>query len=764
MGKSIVRSASLEDYQKFLERKIPRIQALGFDPMVELNGKLFDWQQKLVRWALRLGRSALFCDTGLGKTGMSLEWARQVVEKTGGKVLILCPLAVAPQHVREGLKFGIQVKHVREPEQIEDASIVITNYDRLNKFDVSEFTGIVLDESSVLRDFSGKTTQDIIERFSATPYRLCCTATPAPNDYEELGNHSEFLGHATRLEMLSTYFVHDSSNTSEWRLKEHAKKTFWKWIATWAACVTLPSDIGGSDEGFILPPLHLKVIDVDIDQTQHAGEGELFRFPSMSSTDMHKEMRITCRVRCEKAAELVNSLNGQPIVIWCNTNYESDELVKRIDAVEVRGSDEADEKERKLNLFTFGQEKRLIVKPSIAGRGINWQFCNLHIFVGLSYSMEDLYQAIRRGYRFGQTRPFTAYIIQARSEGKVLQSVMRKLEAHEHMRKEMKHAAKEIEFGNQKPKLNMKTGAQKKSGRDWMIYHGDCVEVARLLPDASVGFSIYSPPFSSLYVYSDDIRDMGNNADDPQFIEQYSFLIKENLRLTLPGRLTAVHCADLPAQIWKDGYSGLRDFTSAVRKAHEDNGWIYHSRITIWKDPVVEMQRTKALGLLWKQLKKDSCKSRVGNPDYILVFRKAGDNAEPVEHSPKEYPVQQWQKDASPVWMDINQTHVLSRDGAREQQDERHICPLQIDVIRRCLRLWSNPGDVVYSPFAGIGSELYCAIEMGRNAVGSELKASYFNQAVKWLGKAERERDCDLFAARKRKSARRPKKALPRKK
>lgn len=727
------------DYDAYLTRKAPRVHKAGFTPVEPLNPMLFPWQAKLVTWALELGRAALFENCGLGKTPQQLEWARQVVAKTGKKVVVFCPLAVAPQTVREGVKFGIAVKHVREPEEIGDAKIVITNYERLEKFDPSDFVGVVLDESSCIKNFAGKTTQLIIERFAATPYRLCCTATPAPNDYEELGNHAEFLGYGTRFDTLATYFVHDSANTADWRLKKHATRDFWRWVATWAACITTPSDIGYPDDGFILPPLHIETINVGVDQTERADD-QLFRLPSMSGTEMHKEMRLTCKKRVETAASLVASLPG-PCLIWCNTNYEADELAKAIpDAVEVRGSDPADIKEERLNAFGEGRIERLISKPSIAGMGLNYQHCNAHVFVGLSYSFEDFYQAMRRGYRFGQKRPFYAFIIQAETEGAVRQAVMRKMEEHARMVESMKLAAADLQFnGHAKPTMKMNTKLKSERGEMWQLFHGDCVRVAKDLPSDSVGFSVYSPPFANLYVYSDDPQDMGNSASDDDFMDQYGYLIREKFRVTQTGRLSAVHCADLPAQIWKDGYQGLKDFSARIVAAHEAAGWVYHCRVTIWKDPVVEMQRTKALGLLYKQLRKDSSKSRVGNPDYLLVFRKPGDNASPIEHKASDYPVDQWQNDASPVWMDIDQTNVLSRDGAREQNDERHICPLQLDVIRRALRLWSNPNDLVYSPFAGIGSEGACSVEMKRRFVGSELKASYFNQAVQWLQKAERE-------------------------
>jgi DNA modification methylase len=275
--------------------------------------------------------------------------------------------------------------------------------------------------------------------------------------------------------------------------------------------------------------------------------------------------------------------------------------------------------------------------------------------------------------------------------------------------------------------------------------HGDCVEGVQAMPDNSIDYSVFSPPFASLYTYSNSARDMGNCRDDDEFFEHFAFLVGELLRVTKPGRLLSFHCMDMPTSKARDGVIGIHDFRGELIRAFEADGWIYHSEVCIWKDPVTAMQRTKALGLLHKQLLKDSAMSRVGSAEYILVFRKPGVNPKPISHTREDYPVELWQKDASPVWMDINQTRVLNGDMARENSDERHICPLQLDVIERCLRLWSSPGDLVFSPFTGIGSEGYCAVKMGRRFVGAELKESYWRTACDYLRKAESE-SVDLFS------------------
>lgn len=285
------------------------------------------------------------------------------------------------------------------------------------------------------------------------------------------------------------------------------------------------------------------------------------------------------------------------------------------------------------------------------------------------------------------------------------------------------------------------------NGENWTAYNGDCIEVMAGLPSESVHYSVFSPPFSSLYTYSDSPRDMGNCKDDGEFMEHFGYAVRELFRVTKPGRLCSFHCMLLPSSKTHHGYIGLRDFRGELIRAFVKEGWIYHSEVVIWKDPVTAMQRTKAIGLLYKQLRKDSCMSRQGVPDYVVTMRKPGENTEPVGHQPEDYPLDDWQKIASPVWSDINQSDTLQRTSAREEQDEKHICPLQLEVIRRCLKLWSNPGDTVLSPFAGIGSEGFVSLQEGRKFVGIELKGSYYNQMVANLTEAcATQRQQSLFA------------------
>jgi DNA modification methylase len=283
----------------------------------------------------------------------------------------------------------------------------------------------------------------------------------------------------------------------------------------------------------------------------------------------------------------------------------------------------------------------------------------------------------------------------------------------------------------------MNTVLNQASGERWTAIHGDCVMAMSDLPSDSVGHVVYSPPFGDLFVYSDSVADLGNCADDAQFMAQYRSVIRETHRVLMPGRLAAVHCTDLPTRKGRDGVIGLKPFSDQIVAAHEAEGFVYHCRVTVWRDPVVEMQRTKALGLLYKQLQKDSAMSRMGLADYILVFRKRGDNPEPIGHKPADFSVDQWQAWASPVWHEIRQGRVLNVRVARDDKDEKHVCPLQLDIIHRCIVLWSNPGDVVLSPFMGIGSEGHEAVRLGRRFVGCELKEAYWRTAVGHLAEQE---------------------------
>lgn len=719
------------EYQDFLTSKALIDPDTGLKEIPALNPMLFEFQHDIVKWALRRGRAAIWADCGLGKGPMALTWAEHIP----GPVLIVAPLAVSHQFKREADKFGVKVGIAKTRDDI-SCDITVTNYERLDNFTAADFAGVVLDESSILKAFDGKTRTQLISMFSQTPFRLCCTATPAPNDFMELGNHAEFLGVMTRTEMLSMFFVHDGGDTSQWRLKGHAQQEFWKWICSWAVMFRKPSDLGYDDNGFILPALNW--IEHKVEATKPS-DGMLFALEASTLQERLAARRSSVDDRVKKAAEIANSIN-RPTLIWCNLNSESSALKREINgAVEVVGSDSAEFKETAIVNFVDGNIDKLISKSTIFGYGLNLQRCSDMIFVGLNDSYEQLYQAIRRCWRFGQQREVNVHIVTARTEGAVVANIKRKEADAERMLNGMLEHMRDLNRESLHGGIvRMKSEYERDcyQGVGWKIYLGDCVDVLQEQKDDSIHYSIYSPPFASLYTYSNSERDMGNCISDEQFFEHYKYLVKIIYDKTISGRLSSFHCFNIPMMKVRDGTIGIKDFRGELIRIHQEVGWIYHSEVCIWKDPVTAMQRTKALGLLHKQLKKDSCMSRMGIPDYVVTMRKPGENPERVSHTNESYPVSEWQQIASPIWTDINPNDTLQYRSARENQDERHICPLQLEVIRRCLRLWSNPGDTILDPFAGIGSTGYIAMQMGRRFIGVELKRSYWEQAWRNLESA----------------------------
>jgi superfamily II DNA or RNA helicase len=735
------------NYSDFLKTKELADIPTGLADVPELPAAMFDFQRDIARWALKRGRAAIFADCGMGKTLMQLVWADTIRRETGNSVLILAPLAVATQTVREGARFGIDAKYCRRQEDA--APITIANYEMLDHFDPSRFGGIVLDESSILKSYSGKFRNQVIESFAATPYRLACTATPAPNDHMELGNHAEFLGVMTRTEMLSMFFVHDGGDTSSWRIKGHAESEFWKWVCSWAVMIRRPSDLGYQDGAFVLPSL--KISEQVVSCGDQPAEGLLFRMPAATLQERQKERKLSTGARVQAAADLAKE--GQWL-IWCDLNEESRQLARAIDgAIEVVGADKPEKKEQAALDFASGKIRVLVSKPSIFGFGLNFQHCHKMAFVGLSDSYEQFYQAVRRCWRFGQKEEVECHVITAETEGAVVANIKRKEADANRMAEEMVRHMKSYNEasikGSSRERDTYRT--QTAAGDKWTLYLGDCVEGVRALESDSVHYSIFSPPFASLYTYSNSIRDMGNCKGEDEFLQQFMYLIEDLFRVMKPGRLVSFHCMNLPSIKCRDGEIGIKDFRGDLVWAFVRAGFIFHSEVCIWKDPVTAMQRTKAIGLLHKQLCKDSCMSRQAIPDYLVTMRKPGTNPEPVAgeldyfcgdgsfKSTGRLSIDIWQRYASPVWMDINPSRTLQKESARDEKDERHICPLQLDVIERGIQLWSNPGDLVLSPFAGIGSEGHVAIKTGRRFVGFELKDSYWRQASKNLEAAEKE-------------------------
>lgn len=803
-----VEGFDLSDYQRFLTTKMATPQPVGFDVHPrQISHKLYHFQQDIVRWALQLGRAAIFADVGLGKTRMQLEWAKHVADHTGKPVLILAPLAVAPQTVLEGVEIGVEVLHVDNDGEVlhhlieNKNGIFITNYDSVHKFDMLQFSGVVLDESSILKHYS-KTFFDLCQRFKQTPYRLCCTATPSPNDIVEIGNHSTFLDIMDFHDVLARWFVGEGDVARQARLKGHAVSDFYRWLTSWAVCISKPSDLGDEYDmpGYerIIPEFHEYELASNQQTIERAWEKGKLLPDTPSATSFMQVKRDTNAERVAKVREIVDDITNNdpddPIIVWCDTDFEADalkEALRDLDIVEVRGSQLSTTKEIGLRAFSNGDKRIIITKPVIAGLGLNWQHCNQMIFVGVSFSFEKTYQAMGRIVRYGQKRSPHIHMIYSESEGSVNQRLQEKQRAFVDMQHEMNRAMREfglfrVERGNV---TFSDTEQDISKGEGWEMHLGDCVQVTATFADESIDLSVHSPPFISVYTYSDKMADMGNANSEEEFFRHYNYLILEMLRTTKSGRCAAVHVKDLPLFINRDTVMGINPFsdmvTTAFRSARlpseahlpdaQKSKWVLQSRITVGKDPVIEMQKTNSHGLLYRNWRQKAEVLRVGLPDYVLVFRKFSTQPEaaPVRHDPNDLtyhgdnppasllaipsrksgqinsslPV--WQNYANPIWddvaipaiwSDINQMDVLNAHIARDNKDERHLAPLQLGLIARLIHWYTNPGELVFDPFGGVGSTPYEAIKAGRRGVASELKPSYWRLACKHLRQAELEK------------------------
>jgi len=702
------------NYEDFLKTKQKSFISSGFEPK-KLNKNLFPFQEHIVKIALRKGRFALFEDCGLGKTIQQLSWAEAVYDHTGYKVLILAPLAVVQQTMREAERFEINMD-----------SFDITNFDQLKNTDTSIYSGIVLDESSILKGRDGKLSALIIDKFKNTPYKLACTATPSPNDHMELGQHSEFLGAMSYLEMLAMFFVHDGGETSKWRLRKHATDDFWKYVCTWSISLDNPCTLGFSSDNYDLPDIEYIEHIIPVENNTQT----LFGDVAVSATDLHKDLNRSFDERVKKTLDLVGS-NSEQWIVWGLKNAETDTLGKLIvDSVNVQGSDSPEFKASSLNGFANKDFRVLVTKTSIASFGMNYQQCSNMVFMSYDFKFEAFYQAVRRCYRFGQKNKVNVHILIPESQVNVRKTILEKQDKHRDMIHQMSLYSANADYKVLKSKFTIKNKEMKTD--DYHVINGDCVQEAAKLDDNCADLVVFSPPFAELYVYSDKEEDMGNVKNYKEFEDHFKFLIPEIKRTLKPGRICAIHCMDIPIQKGKEGFIGLRDFSGMLIEWFTDLGFIYHAKTTIWKNPVTEMQRTKALGLLHKTIKKDSSMSRVGIPDYVLFFRNDGENETPITHQdtdpnePNYLPVDLWQKYASPVWMDVDYRRTLQYRSGRDGNDEKHICPLQLDTIERIIHLYSNEGETVMSPFGGIGSEGFQAIKMGRKSISIELKESYF--------------------------------------
>lgn len=703
------------DYQEFLKTKEKSHISSGFDiDEKQLNKNLFDFQKYTVQIALKKGRFAVFADCGLGKTLMQLSWAEEVFNYTNKKVLLLAPLAVVEQTKREALKFNINLD-----------SFDITNYEQLKNTDTSIYSGVVLDESSILKGRDGKLSRFIIDTFKMTPYKLACTATPSPNDHMELGQHVEFLGFDTYDNMKSMFFVQDQKikSNDKWRLRKHAKDDFWKYTCTWSISIDNPKTLGFNHDGYDLPEIEYIEHLIPVENNTN----NLFGDVAVSATDLHKDLKRSLDKRINKTVNIINETPNEQFIIWTLKNDEAKELNKILtDSINVQGSDKPQVKANNLNGFAREEFKRLITKTSIASFGMNYQQCHNMIFTSYDFKFEQFYQAVRRCYRFGQKQKVKVHLLVPESQKNVRKSILEKEKKHKEKQKEM---AKYSSSSNYKSEVEIITVKQKEvKEKNYWLMNGDCNEEIKKIKTNSVDYSFFSPPFKDLYTYSDDPRDLSNVTSSDEFYKHFRYLVPELFRVLKNGRLLSMHIMQGTTSIGKDGFLSIIDFRGELIRLFQESGFIFHAEKMIRKNPQLAAVRTKNVQLMHGQTKRDSSINRPGLADYVITFRKPGDNEVKIKN---DIDFDLWCKLAEPVWMDINESDVISNfRKAKANKDEKHMTPTQLSVIRNCYLLWSNVGDVCFSPFGGVGSEGCQALKMDRKSINIELKNSYFNMNV----------------------------------
>jgi len=717
-----------KDYIEFLETKQKKTIESGFDVKEsELNPMLKPFQKYILIRALKLGKFALFSDTGTGKTFMQLEFARMVSEKTNKPVLILAPLAVSGQTIREGEKFGIEVikwdgKNINP--------IQISNYEQLKNIDCSVFSGIVLDESSILKNYNGTTKQMIIDNFKNTPFKLPCTACGSPNDDLELGNHAEFLNVMSSQDMRAIFFTTEKSRTegNKYRLKKHGIADFFAWVNSWSIMISKPSDLGFNDEGYNLPKLNTIERSVDVDMTDFEN-GALFKNTAVSATVFNKELKLTANERMQEVAKIVNEEKPtETFLIWVNRDIEADMLRKLIpEAIEVRGSDKIEDKESRLLGFANNEFRVLITKKKIAQYGLNFQYVrnpNM-IFASLDFSFEGIYQALRRMYRFGQTKQVNAYIITIATMENVKKAIDEKEYKFNRMRTNM------IAEMNNNRSYEIKDIDRVEFKADYyQVVKGDSTTLIDEIENDSIDFSFFSPPFSNMYVFSDAPQDLSNCTNYDDFIKHFEFLIPKLYRIMKSGRMVAMHVMQTTTLKGADGYYSIVDFRGDLIRLFQKHGFYFHAETTIRKDPQLAAVRTKNHQLMWGTTKKNSLISRPGLADYIIVMRK-GKDVDIEEKVNRGIPFDAWCKYAEPIWDDINESDTLKYRDAKDSKDEKHITATQLEPIKRLMMMYTNPGDTCYTPYSGSGTELYQFLKYDCKAIAHELKESYFNQSVK---------------------------------
>jgi len=824
-----------DSYTDFLRRKIKMAQFKGFQIEPEACHEiLFPHQRDIVRWAVLGGNRAIFASFGLGKSVMQCEWLRQIIAAAGGLGLIVCPLGVRQELIRDAAMLGIRLVFIRSVSEIVDGqAFYCTNYEtvRDGKLDPQMFTAVSLDEASVLRSFGSKTYQEFLPLFEGVKFKLVNTATPSPNRFKELIHYAGFLGVMDTGQALTRFFQRDSEKAGNLTLYPHKEQEFWLWVSSWAVFVQKPSDLGYSDEGYDLPPIEVRYHEVASDYTKagHERDGQALMFtdPALGLSAAASEKRDSLPLRVAKVAEIVND-SADHFVVWHDLESERHALQAALpDAVSVWGSQDLDEREQRIVAFGDGAYRVLSTKPVIAGSGCNFQrHCHREVFAGIGFKFNDFIQAIHRVQRFQQPHPVVIDIVYSEAEREVLRTLQAKWAQHEEMVQNMTAIIKQYGLNQlaMQEVLARSIGVKRLEvkGDLFTVANNDCVEEAKLQPENHVDLIVTSIPFANHYEYSPSYNDFGHTEDNDHFWQQMDHLTPELLRILKPGRIYACHVKDriLFGNVTGAGAPTVSPFHCEAIMHGRKHGFDYMGLITIVTDVVRENNQTYRLG--WSEQCKDGTKMGVGSPEYVVIFRKPQTDRSkgyadvPVAKSKQDYTRAHWQVDAHAfwrssgnrqitadelaglgpdklaslftkyslqqvydyefhikigeeleargalpstfmslapgshhpdVWHDINRMRTLNGDQTNRNV-EKHVCPLQFDIVDRLIERYSNAGELVYDPFCGLGTVPYCAIKKGRRGGGSELNASYFMDQVHYLKAAEREASMpDLFAA-----------------
>lgn len=823
------------DYIEFLKAKASFEKNFGQPvPATAVNPILKGHQRDIVRWAVEGGRRAIFAAFGMGKSIMQLETLRLTLAHAGGRALIIAPLGVRGEFIRDGGKLGIEVTFIRRAGDMNGDGIYITNYEtvRDGKLDVNQFTAVSLDEAGVLRSFGSKTYQTFLALFQDVAYRFVATATPSPNRYKELIHYAGFLGVMDTGQALTRWFQRDSTKANNLTLYAHKREEFFMWLNSWSIFLQKPSDLGYSDEGYDLPALDIQWHEVPVDHStagvDRDGQVRLFRGGAKDLQGVAKEKRDSLAARVEKLMAMAQEHHAKDvgqIILWCDLNDEQYAIEAALKAAgisysSVLGSLDTDEAERRLDQWRDKETYALIGKPVMLGQGLNLQQANVAIFAGVTYKFNDTIQACHRIQRFGQTRPCTVHLIHAESEGEVVTSLKEKWTAHKELTNTMTDIIKTYGLARNSitEALTRSMGVDRieAAGDGWTLANNDCVdEATNHMDENSVDMVVTSIPFSNHYEYTPSYNDFGHTDDNDHFWAQMDYLTPQLLRVLKPGRIYACHVKDRInfGNVTGAGIPTVSPFHAEALMHGIKHGFDYMGMVTVVTDVVRENNQTYRLG--YTEMRKDGTKMGVGSPEYILLFHKPQTDRSKgyadvrVAKEKEDYSLARWQVDAHAnwrssgnrhltpdelaalpveqrsrlftaqtlaevydyeshiqvgealqgkgalpatfmslmpgswapdVWHDVNRMHTLNGEQKRRNV-QMHVCPLQFDIVDRLIERYTNPGDLVFDPFGGLGTVPLRALKLGRKGRSSELNPGYFLDSVKYLEAEERSQD-----------------------